>query len=54
MYCVKLLHDDIPRRIREESDDYFIGQNGLGKKEKKQRFFWVKKQETVNYPISFF
>ena len=55
VYCIKLLQDDIPvHGLREASSEYVIGQDNSGKKEKKKEFFWVKKQETKNYPISRF
>ncbi len=55
VYCIKLLQDDIPvHGLREASSEYVIGQDNSGEKEKKKEFFWVKKQETKNYPISRF
>ena len=55
VYRIKLLQDDIPvHGLREASSEYVIGQDYSGKKEKKKEFFWVKKQETKNYPISRF
>ncbi|HPJ12131.1 MAG TPA: A/G-specific adenine glycosylase [Caldisericia bacterium] len=55
VYCIKLLQDDIPvHGLREASSEYVTGQDNSGKKEKKKEFFWVKKQETKNYPISRF
>ncbi len=55
VYIVSLLQDGIPYHgLKESLNKYLADQVLSGKMEKKKEYFWVKKQETKDYPISRF